>query len=175
MNTNGKAANKIEPKHMLLRNGALLIIPPIIITFGLWGALPAAYSPNIFWKNIPYWLGLFENIFRVLVFSLPGILYFGKREKDQSLGWYLYIGGLVVYLASYLMQIVFPGSAWSQNIIGFTAPAWSTLFWFAGIGLVCMRSWLPIPWYRAIYLSNAAIFLIFHIEHTGLVYFNMIH
>jgi len=175
MNTNGKTINKIDPKLMLLRNGALLIIPPMLITFGLWSALPAAYSPDIFWKNIPYWLGLFENIFRVLVFSLPGILYFGKKEKGQSLGWYLYIGGLVVYLASYLMQIVFPGGAWSQSIIGFTAPAWSTLFWFAGIGLVCMRSWLPIPWHRAIYLLSACIFLIFHIGHTALVYYSMIH
>ena len=175
MNTNGKAANKIDPKHMLLRNGALLIIPPMIITFGLWGALPAAYSPDIFWKGIPNWLGLFENIFRILAFSLPGILYFGKKEKGQPLGWYLYIGGLAVYLASYLMQIVFPDTAWSQSIIGFTAPAWSTLLWLAGIGLVCMWSWLPIPWHRAIYLSSAAIFLIFHIGHAGLVYFNMIY
>jgi hypothetical protein len=163
------------PARILLRNGALLLIPPTIVTFGLWGALPAAYSPDIFWKDIPGCLGLFENIFRILVFSLPGILYFGKKETGQSLGWYLYIGGLAVYLASYLAQIVFPASGWSQSAIGFTAPAWSTLFWFAGIGLVCARSWLPIPWHRAIYLSSATIFLIFHIGHAGLVYFNITH
>jgi hypothetical protein len=175
MNINGKTIKRIDPKLMLLRNGALLIIPPMIITFALWGALPAAYSPVIFWKNIPQWLGIFENIFRILAFSLPGILYFGKKEKGQSLGWNLYWGGLAVYLASYLMQIVLPDSGWSQSIIGFTAPAWSTMFWFAGIGLVCMRSWLPIPWHRAIYLLSAAIFLVFHIGHTGLVYFNLFH
>jgi hypothetical protein len=175
MNTNGNATNKLDPKHTLLRNGALLIIPPMVITFGLWGALPAAYRPDIFWKDIPNWLGLFENIFRVLALSLPGILYFGRKEKFQSLGWYLYIVGLTVYLVSYLMQIVFPDSAWSQSILGFTAPAWSTLFWLAGIGFVCMRSWLPIPWRRAIYLLCASIFLIFHIGHTALVYSNMIH
>ena len=175
MKADSKPTNKIALKHILLRNGALLIIPPMIITFGLWSALPAAYSPEIFWKDIPNWLGLFENTFRILVFSLPGILYFGKREKGQSLGWFLYIGGLAVYLASYLIQIVYPDSAWSQSVIGFTAPAWSTLLWFAGIGLVCMRSWLPIPWHRAIYLLIASIFLIFHIGHTGLVYYNLIH
>jgi len=147
----------------------------MVITFGLWGALPAAYSPSLFWKDIPTWLGLFENSFRVLVFSLPGILYFGKKETGQPLGWYLYIGGLVVYLVSYLAQIHYPDSVWSQSLIGFTAPAWSTLFWFAGIGLVCVQSWLPIPWHRAIYLLTASLFLIFHIGHTGLVYFNMIH
>lgn len=163
------------PARIFLRNGALLIIPPMVITFGLWGALPAAYSPELFWKDIPKWLGFFENIFRVLVFSLPGILYFGKKEKGQPSGWYLYFGGLAIYLASYLAQIVYPDGAWSQSIIGFTAPAWSTIFWLAGIGLVCARSWLPIPWHRAIYLLCASVFLIFHIWHTGLVYFSMIN
>jgi hypothetical protein len=159
----------------LLRNGALLIIPPMIITFGLWGGLPAVYGSDRFWKDIPGWLGLGENIFRILVFSLPGILYFGRKEPGQVLGWYLYIGGLVVYLASYLMQIVYPDSIWSKSLIGFAAPAWSTIFWLAGIGLVCARSWLPIPWHCAIYLLSAAIFLMFHIGHTGLVYFNLTH
>ncbi len=162
------------PARIILRNGALLIIPPMIISFGLWGALPVAYSPDIFGKDIPGWLVLSENILRILVFGLPGILYFGKNEKGQSLGWYLYFGGLVVYLASYLVQIVFPTSAWSQSAIGFTAGAWSTLFWLAGIGLVCVRSWLPIPWHRAIYLWSASIFLVFHTGHAGLVYFNLI-
>jgi hypothetical protein len=147
----------------------------MVISFGLWGYLPAAYGPDLFWKGIPQWLGFFENIFRILAFSLPGILYFGKKERGQRLGWYLYIGGMVVYLVSYLMQIVLPNSVWSQSIIGFTAPAWSTLFWLTGIGLVCARSWLPIHWHRAIYLLSASIFLVFHIGHTGLVYFNMIH
>jgi hypothetical protein len=169
--------NKLDliPARMILRNGALLIIPPMIITFGLWGALPAAYGPDLFWKEIPGWLSLSENTFRILVFSLPGILYFGKKEPGQSLGWYLYVGGLVVYLASYLLQIVLPNSGWSQSVIGFTAPAWSTIFWFTGIGLVCVRSWLPIPWHRAYYLCCVCFFLIFHIGHTGFVYFNMIH
>ena len=164
-----------HPARLSLRNGGLLIIPPMIITFGLWGVLPTAYGPDLFWKNIPGWLSILENTFRILVFSLPFILYFGKKEKYQPLGWYLYFAGLVIYLASYLTQIVFPASAWSLSTIGFTAPAWSTIFWFAGIGLVCARSWLPIPWHRAIYLTCAALFLIFHIGHTGLVYFNVVH
>ncbi|NOT61874.1 MAG: hypothetical protein HOP19_16795 [Acidobacteria bacterium] len=167
------AEGDLLPARVLLRNGALLIIPPMIISFGLWGALPAAYSPDLFWKDIPTWLVLPENIFRLLVFSLPGILYFGKKEMGQSLGWYLYFGGLLFYLASYLAQIVFPASVWSRSAIGFTAPAWSTLFWLAGIGLVCARSWLPIPWHRAIYLWSAFLFLIFHLGHTGLVYCNL--
>ena len=102
------------PAGMILRNGALLIVPPMIISMGLWGSLPEAFSPDIFWKDIPEWLRLFENVLRILAFSLPGILYFGKKDKGQSLGWYLYFGGLVVYLASYLVQIVSPTSITAQ-------------------------------------------------------------
>jgi hypothetical protein len=160
---------------ILLRNGAWLIVPPMVITFGLWGALPIAYSPTLFWKDIPGWLSLLENVFRILVFVLPGILYFGKKETGQTLGWYFYTVGIAVYLASYLLQIVLPESGWSQSVLGFTAPAWSTLFWLTGIGLVCLRSWLLLPWHRAIYLGNVFLFLIFHISHTYLVYSNVLH
>jgi hypothetical protein len=155
------------------RNGAILIIPPMIITFGLWSFLPAAYGPELFWKDIPHWLGLLENCFRILVFALPGFLYFGKRELGQPLGWYLYVGGLVIYLISYLIQVFFPLGAFSQSLVGFTAPAWSTLAFFVGIGLVCKHSWLPIPWYRTTYLVIVVLFLIFHVWHSGLVYFNL--
>lgn len=178
MNTSRKTTEDTVTEVLLstlLQNGGLLIVTPMIITFGLWGVLPAAYAPDVFWKGIPGWLSLGENVFRIFILGLPEILFFGKKEAGQLMGWYLYIGGLVVYLASYLMQIVYPNSAWSQSLIGFAAPAWSTIFWLAGIGLVCARSWLPIPWNRAIYLWSAALFLMFHIGHTALVYFNTTH
>jgi len=159
---------------IFLRNGALLIIPPLVITFSLWGALPDVFSHEQFWKGIPKWLGFLENTGRIFVFGLPGILYFGKKEVGQIFGWYLYIAGLVIYLASYLLQVFSPFSDWSQSLIGFTAPAWSTSFWFVGIGLVCKHSWLPIPWYRGIYYCTAFLFLLFHIGHTGLVYFSVV-
>ena len=176
MNATSKTAENTLTRDLsstVFRNGALLILPPMIITFGLWGALPAAYGADIFWKGIPGWLGLGENIFRVLVFVLPGILCFGRKQSGQPLGWSFYFGGLALYLASYLMQIVDPNSAWSRSLIGFTAPAWSTMFWFAGIGLVCARSWLPIPWHRIIYLACAGVFVMFHVGHAGLVFFNL--
>jgi hypothetical protein len=160
------------PAKILLRNGGLLIVPPLAISFGLWGFLPAIYGPDQFWKGIPLWLGLLENLFRVLILAVPGLLYFGKNDAGQFLGWCLYTGGLAAYLASYLLQIIFPDSGWSQSLAGFTAPAWTTLFWLAGIGLVCVRSWLPMPWHRAIYFCAAFFFLILHVGHAGLVYFN---
>jgi len=160
---------------MLLRNGALLILPPMLITFGLWAALPAAYDPGNFWRGIPGWLGLLENTFRVLVFALPGILYFGKMEAGQATGWGLYAAGIFIYLSSYLLQIFLPASAWSLSLLGFTAPAWTTAFWLAGIGLVCARSWLPVSWHRAVYLGCAFLFLLCHVGHTVLVFSRNIH
>ena len=151
---------------ILLKNGAWLIVPPMVITFGLWGALPAAYGPAMFWKDIPGWLGLLENLFRILVFALPAILYFGRHETGQTAGWVLYGAGLAVYLASYLLQIVFPGSSWSQSLPGFTAPAWSTILWLTGIGFVCVRSWLPLPWHRAIYLCCVFFFLLLSVNRV---------
>ncbi|NOH10032.1 MAG: hypothetical protein HND51_00145 [Chloroflexi bacterium] len=56
--------------------------------------------------------------------------------------------------------------------IDFTAGAWTSLFWLAGIGVVCVRSWLPIPWHRLIYLLSAFTFTAFHTAHAALVYFN---
>lgn len=156
--------------YILLRNGGWLIVPPMLITFGLWGALPAAYDINNFWQGIPAWLGLLENSFRILVFALPGILYFGRKDAGQRAGWILYAAGIFIYSASYLAQITFPDSIWSRSLLGFAAPAWTTSLWLAGIGLVSARSWLPIRWHRAIYLGVASLFLICHVGHTILVY-----
>ncbi len=159
---------------IILRNGVILTIPPMLISFGLWVFLPKMYSIENFWKDTPKWLGLCENIFRILVFTVPVFLYFGKNEKHQMKGWYLYIIGLCLYLASYLMQIFFPDSGWSQSLIGFTAPAWTTLIYFFGIGLVCLRTWLPLRWHRSIFLCITVLFVVFHFSHTALVFSRII-
>ncbi len=155
---------------ILLRNGAILRLPPLFISLGRWSELSYVYSYENFSKDIPHWLSLLENTFRLCVFIIPAFLYFGAKEKQQLLGWCLYTGGVLIYLTSYLLQIFLPASVWSQSLIGFTAPAWSPIFWFIGIGLVCSRSWLPLPWNRRIYISTALLFLIFHISHTVLIY-----
>lgn len=129
---------------IFLRNGLLLTFPPLIICAVLAGLLPKSFSMENFWKDIPAWLGIGENASRVLVFSFPLILCFGKKDKTQDIGWFVYIAGVCLYLASYLMQIFFPESAWSKSAFGFTATAWTTLAFFLGIDLVCKDSLLPI-------------------------------
>lgn len=158
---------------LIFRNGAILIIPPMLISFGLWSMLPPAFGADHFLKDIPKWLAVPENISRFIVFAVPGFLYFGIKEPVQKRGWILYASGIVFYFLSYLLQICLPESLWSKSMISFTAPAWTTIFWFAGIAMVCSRSWLPIPWSRYVYLGLSLLFLFFHIGHTLIVFSRM--
>lgn len=155
---------------VVARNGALLLVPVLAITFGLWARLPAVFGNAAFDEGVPARLLAVENVLRVAVFALPLLLYFSASDTLQRLGWFLYIAGLALYLASYLAQIFAPASAWSQSVIGFTALAWTTVPWLAGIGLVCADTWLPLPWNRLIYLLCAAAFVVAHTAHAWLAW-----
>jgi len=158
------------PRTAVLRNGLLLIIPVMVITFGLWSALPAPYGAEAFDRGIPSWLLSAENALRLAIFGIPVVLYFGRQSEVQVRGWYVYLVGLLAYLGSYLAQIYLPASAWSSSVIGFTAPAWTTLLWLAGIGLVCERSWLALPWHRWVYLAVVAVFVTVHVAHARMAF-----
>lgn len=154
----------------VLRNGLLLIVPPMVITFALWPHLPAAYGAEAFDRDVAGWLLAIENVLRLAVFALPVFLYFGRESRLQAAGWYVYVIGMLLYLGNYMAQIYLPASAWSSGVLGFTAPAWSTLFWFAGIALVCENTWLSWPWHRAMYLVVATAFVVFHVAHAFVVF-----
>lgn len=160
----------IDPRHAIIRNGALLIIPFLAISFGLWNYLPEVYSSKVFSSEIPIWITLPENIFRILIFAVPFFLFFGNKEVKQKQGWYLYTFGVALYFFSYLVQILYPTSNWSTSYLGFSAPAWTTLFWLYGIGLICSQSWLFSSWNRTIYFVLATLFVLLHMLHTTLVY-----
>lgn len=154
----------------VLRNGFWLLIPVFAITFGLWSRLPAAYGQKAFDQGVPRWVLACENVLRVVVFILPLFLVFGSAGQLEVAGWCVYGLGILVYLGAYLAQIFFPASSWSAGAIGFTAPAWTALFWLVGIGLVCSDTWLPIAMSRAIYLSVAVVFTAFHFAHAYLAF-----
>lgn len=155
---------------VVVRNGALLLVPVSAITFGLWARLPVAFGNATFDQGVPAWLLGVENVLRVAVFALPLLLYFSGTGTLRRLGWFLYTAGLALYLASYLAQIYAPASAWSQSAVGFTALAWTTAPWLAGIGLVCADTWLPRSWNRLIYLLCAAAFVVAHTSHAWLAW-----
>ncbi|MCB9563572.1 MAG: hypothetical protein H6708_24505 [Kofleriaceae bacterium] len=156
--------------HAVVRNGALLGVPPLVLSLSLWGLLPVAYSPAVFWDGVPSWLGLCENVARIVVFALPIVLCFGASTPAHRAGWVVYGAGVVAYAASYLLLVAWPSSAWATSLVGFTAPGWSTAIWFAGIAMVCRDSWLVARWRWWFYLVPVAGFLGFHLAHAALIW-----
>jgi hypothetical protein len=152
--------------HVLARNGGWLLLPILAITFGLWGLLPSAYSMTEFWRGIPAWIAVPENVLRIVVLALPWFLYVGAARSSQRLGWILWGVGVLVYLASYLLEILAGGSVLGRSVATFAAPAWTTALWLAGMGLVADRTWLPVPYHPAIFLAAGGLFWIFHTAHA---------
>ena len=159
-----------RPSAAWLRNGALLGLPPLAISFGLWGSLPAAYAPEAFGRGIPTWLALAENVARVLVFAVPAALVVDAPSRGARLGWAVYAAGVLLYAASYVVLAAWPGSAYAHSAVGFSAPAWTTAVWFLGIALLCRESWLRRGWRWWFYLPLVAAFLALHVTHTLLVW-----
>lgn len=155
---------------VVTRNGGLLLVPVLTITFGLWSQLPEVFGDAAFDVGVPTWLLGLENLLRMAVFALPLLLVFSASDTLDRLGWVLYVAGVALYLASYLAQIHAPESAWSRSALGFTALAWTTAPWLAGIGLVCGDSWLPVSWNRLIYLLCATAFIVVHTSHAWMAW-----
>ncbi len=153
-----------------LANGFLLLIPVFLWNVVLATRLPEPYQVNNFWHNIPRWIGITENIFRGVVFFLPLFLKLGFKTPQQKLGWSLYLLGLGIYFASWLLQIYFPASSWSRSAAGFLAPAYTSVIWLFGIGLIGKEFFFKIPYHYSVYLSLAAGFGLVHSLHAYLIY-----
>ncbi len=91
-------------------------------------------------------------------------------SKRQKLGLSIYFAGMLVYLSSWILMVYFPDSTWGRSAIGSTAPAWTTLFWLVGIGLVGDQVFLNLPYRPWVYLLASLLFVIFHTAHATLVY-----
>jgi hypothetical protein len=132
--------------------------------------LPPPFQKNIFWHDIPSHIGIPENILRIIVFLCPLLMKFSLAEPHQRLGLMLYILGVCLYFWSWIAQIYFPKSAWSISILGFTAPAFTTIIWFVGIGLIGSSLFIKIPYHYSVYLFISALFVIVHTSHANIVY-----
>lgn len=149
------------------RTGILLMAPAMAITFVAWPYLPGGYQA--FDQGVPGWLVLVESVLRVAVMGLAALSLVGRRGEVPAAGWWIYGFGLLLYLGSYLAEILLPQSSWSRSAVGFAAPAWTTAFWLWGIGLAT-RPWPAWPWTRAAYLPVAAAFVVVHTTHAFLAF-----
>ncbi|WP_157046197.1 hypothetical protein [Geotalea uraniireducens] len=154
-----------------MANTFWLLLPILVFNVIFARYLPSAYKTDQFWKDIPGWISLAENILRIAVMILPLVMRFSISTLSQRVGLWLYLVGIVLYFASWWVQIAFPESAWSTSAAGFLAPAYTPVVWLAGIALIGDTLTISaMPYSSRIYLVLSGLFLIFHNLHAWLVY-----
>jgi hypothetical protein len=160
--------NKIA---VLLANTFWLLVPILAFNIVFVSRLPPAFQTDVFWHDIPAWIGTPENVFRWFVLLLPLVMRLSTITLAERVGFVIYIFGTLVYFAAWGALILFPHSPWSRSAAGFMAPAYTPALWLAGISLIGDTLTIPgllySPW---IYRILAAAFLIFHNLHAWTVF-----
>lgn len=151
-------------------NCFLLLIPIFIWNLIFYDQLPAAYGSEIFWKNIPTYISYPENLFRIIVLSTPILMSLSLKSRQQKMGFIIYSIGTIIYFLSWLVLILHPNSNWSQSLLGFMAPAYTTIIWLIGIGILGHKTFIRIPKASLIYIILACVFVVFHALHTYTVF-----
>ncbi len=151
-------------------NCFLLIIPILLWNVLFASSLPKGYAMDFFWKDIPPYIGTVENVLRMVVILLPLLMPLRIETDSQKLGLAIFVIGVLIYFSSWLMQIYFPESVWSKSVFGFMAPAYMTMIWFIGIGLVGETLFVKIPYHPMVYIGIAAGFVVFHSLHSYIIY-----
>lgn len=151
-------------------NCFLLTIPILVWNLIFADKLPKTFQPEIFWNDIPSFLSYGENISRTIMFIFICLMPIKISTSTQERGFVLYVLGMLIYFASWLSQIYFQNSLWSDSLFGFLAPAYTPIFWLAGIGLIGNSMYFNIPYKRWVFMLISIVFLMFHNAHTFLIY-----
>ena len=152
-------------------NCFLLTAPILVWNIVLANQLPKAFQPDIFWKDIPIYLTFPENISRYEIFMLMFLMPLSISSNTQKKGLFLYLVGTIIYFASWLVLIYLPEGGWSNNFMGFMAPAYTPLLWLIGIGMIGDSFYFKLPYRRWMFISASILFLIFHNLHAVTIYF----
>jgi hypothetical protein len=151
-------------------NCFILVIPIFLWNILFATSLPRGYAMEFFWKDIPPIVGTAENTLRVIAFFLPLLMPLRIQTSRQKTGLGIYLAGVAIYFLSWVLQIYFPESAWSGSLFGFLAPAYTTIIWFVGIGLVGDKLFIKVPYTPIIYIAISTAFVVFHTTHAYIVY-----
>lgn len=151
-------------------NCFILILPILIWNILFSRYLPSSYQPDVFSKDIPSFLIYGETVSRLIIFLLAFLMPLSIQSTGQKIGLYIYSSGLLLYFTSWAILIFFPNTMWSNSIFGFSAPAFTPVFWLAGICLLGNSFYFNLPFKRWPFILFTAIFLSCHISHTVLVY-----
>jgi len=151
-------------------NCFILLIPIFLWNILFATSLPRGYSIEFFWKDIPPIVGTTENILRIVAFFLPLLMPLTIKTRRQKIGLGIYLAGVAIYFLSWVLQIHLPESAWSSSLFGFLAPAYTTLIWLIGIGLIGDKLFVKVPYKSIIYMAISTVFVVFHTTHAYIVY-----
>jgi hypothetical protein len=154
---------------VVMYNGMWLLAPVMAWNILLTARLPAAFSREVFWREIPRAISIPENTLRIGLFALPGVTMF-EVSSTEIAGWLAYGLGLAAYLASWLALIYRPQSWWSRHAVGFLAPAYTPSLWLAGVALSTTSYVGYEPWIRWTFVALSMGFLSFHVAHTTLIF-----
>ncbi|MDJ0706106.1 MAG: hypothetical protein QNJ46_22775 [Leptolyngbyaceae cyanobacterium MO_188.B28] len=162
-------------KHILkyASNCFILLIPIFLWNILFAASLPRGYAIEFFGRDIPPIIGATENILRITVFVLPLLMPLTIKNTRQKIGLGIYLVGLVIYFLSWIMQIYHPDSTWSSSLFGFLAPAYTTIIWFIGIGLIGDKIFIKIPYKPIIYIAISSVFVFVHTTHAYIVYMRL--
>ena len=147
-----------------------LMVPVVWMNLALASRLPEAYQPAVFWRNVPRWIAVGENLSRILVFVGPFLMPLQIVDSRQRAGLALYAVGVPVYFLAWAMQIWFPRTRWSQGMLGFMAPSYAPAAWLAGIALIGETLYAGQVYRPWMYLALSILFLVFHNAHAWLIY-----
>jgi hypothetical protein len=154
-------------------NCFILLIPIFLWNILFATSLPRGYSIEFFWKDIPPVIGTTENILRITAFFLPLLMPLTIKTSRQKIGLGIYLAGVAIYFLSWVLQIYLPESAWSSSLFGFLAPAYTTVIWLIGIGLIGDKLFVKVPYKPIIYIAISTVFVVFHTTHAYMVYIRL--
>ncbi len=148
----------------------LLLLPAAAWNIVLRKHLPATFQRDEFWRDVPTPLAVAENGLRIAVFVLPFLMPLNLAAHGWVPALFIFGAGTLLYFASWLALIWFPGSRWSRCPLGFAAPAYTPLLWLLGIALLGDGLFWGTFYRWWMYLALGVAFLAAHITHTMRVY-----
>jgi hypothetical protein len=154
----------------ILTNGCIPLLPIFAWNIIFVSKLPPAYDPKSFNDGIPSLLLLGENLFRTIIFVFPLLFKINIGTTQGKQGLIVYILGIFLYFASWLLQIYAPNLLLSKSMFGFAAPAYLPILWLIGISLMANSYYFNFIYSKWHYILPCIVFSIFHVTHTYLVY-----
>ena len=135
-----------------------LMIPVLLWNAVFTGKLPQGYSSD---ARVPRTVLTLEHALRVLVFGLTILLPLRVDNLYSRAGLAVYLAGVLIYFATWIMQIYFRDTRWSRSPLGILSPAYTPLIWLAGIALIG---------HSLVYLLLAILFTFIHTWHNVMVF-----